>query len=229
MNQDSKPPLWQTAHAEELPEDQLNAVLEFYEENLVLKTFGENTVTVKHLSPQEVARALANEVSLCSGLLTPDVLWWRHDPAGATTAVWRDPQTWNATLQEEPFKPPRRFELPMPGLLFIARPARAPLVFAAPERPTSVHQPLFHTPTYNVFANGRVCPGNHRFPTEPSKVPESFFQSFFSLTGDPVDRSRKHGSNILSLWEEINGQPLYPTGDLVECTKVSNAMERLQG
>ncbi len=45
-------------------------------------------------------------------------------------------------------------------------------------------------------ATGRVCPGSHRFPEEVGLIPESFFQSFFSLTGDTRNRSKKHPDNL---------------------------------
>lgn len=221
-----KPPLWETAYAEDLPEDHLNAVLEFYEENLVLKTFNRAAITVRHLSPQEVARALSNESCVTTGLLTPDTLWWRHDATGPATAIWREPQVWSAALQMEPFEPPRRFKLPMPGLIFITKPGSTPSVFTSPERPTNPDQMLYNMPTFNVFSSGRICPGNHNFPLQPSRVPESFFESFFTLTGDHHSRSRKHQNDILSLWEEIDGQPDYPTEDLVEAISVSTAIER---
>ena len=219
-------PLWKTAHAEEFPQDTLKAVLEFYDENLLLKTFQKDTTTVKHLDPQQVARALANEISLTTGILTPDILWWRHDPAGPVTAIWREPKIWKAALQIDPFQPTRRFELPMPGLIFITRPGAVPHVFATPERPTGPQHTVYNMPTFNVFSNGRICPGNHHFPTEPSLVPESFFQSFFTLTGDPRERSKSHGTDILSLWEEIDGQPNYPFEDLVEHSQIAIALDR---
>lgn len=226
MNHAQREPIWLTAHAEDLPEDHLQAVLEFYEENLVLRTFQDGTTTVKHLSPQQVAQALSGEVSLSTGLLTPDVLWWRHDPNGATTAVWREPQVWPTALQVDPFQPTRRFNLPMPGLVFVTAPGTTPSVFAAKKRPTDPSESLYNMPAFNVFANGRVCPGNHHFPQEPQKIPESFFQSFFTVTGDPQNRSKKHGSDILSLWEQINGKAKYPLKDLVEHSTVAAALER---
>ena len=46
-------------------------------------------------------------------------------------------------------------------------------------------------PAFNVFRDGRVCPGSHSFPDEVGLIPESFFQSYFSLTGDTRERSKR--------------------------------------
>ena len=109
-------------------------------------------------------------------------------------------------LQREAFKPPARLKIPMPGLVFVCSPARAPWVYAALERPTDSEQQLYRTPAFNVFRDGRTCPGSHHFPEEIGRIPESFFQSFFSLTGDTGERSKKHPDNLQALWEELDGR-----------------------
>ena len=54
----------------------------------------------------------------------------------------------------------------MPGLVFVCSPGRAPWVYAATERPADAEQQLFRMPAFNVFGDGRVCPGSHRFPEQ---------------------------------------------------------------
>ena len=61
-------------------------------------------------------------------------------------------------------------------------------------------------PAFNVFSDGRTCPGSHRFPEEVARIPESFFQSYFSGTGDIRNRSRKHPDDLHALWEDLDGQ-----------------------
>ena len=184
MTAQSPKPAWLTALPEDIPQDTLRAVLEFYDENLVLRTLEEHSTTLRYLSPDEVARALSGQVSVVSGLLPPGTLWWKSDATGSTTAVWREPQPWKTALLRTPFEPPQSFRLPMPGLIFTCKTGQPPRVYAATQRPTNRDQPLFHIPTFNVFADGRICPGTHSFPPDPNEVPESFFDSFFSLTGD---------------------------------------------
>ena len=117
----------------------------------------------------------------------------------------------------------------MPGLVFVCSPGRAPWVYAAAERPTDAEQHLFRAPAFNVFSDGRVCPGSHRFPEEVDLIPESFFQSFFSLTGDTRDRSKKHPENLVALWEELDGKTEYPMEDLVPQCSVAHAMAVSEG
>ena len=117
----------------------------------------------------------------------------------------------------------------MPGLVFVCSPGRAPWVYTATERPTDPEQQLFRAPALNVFRDGRVCPGSHRFPDEVGLIPESFFHSYFSLTGDTRTRSKKHPDNLQALWEEINGKNEYPTKDLVPQCTVAHAMVVSEG
>ena len=103
----------------------------------------------------------------------------------------------------------------MPGLVFVCSPGRAPWVYAAKSRPTGADQQLYRAPAFNVFSDGRACPGSHKFPEEVGLIPESFFP----LTGDTRDRSKKHPGNLLTLWEELDGKSEYPIEDLVpQCT-----------
>ena len=144
-------------------------------------------------------------------------------------ALWRPPKVWPVALQREAFKPPARLRVPMPGLVFVCSPGRAPWVYAAKSRPTGAEHPLYRAPAFNVFADGRVCPGSHTFPEEVGLIPESFFQSFFSITGDTRDRSKKHPDNLHALWEELDGKRKYPLKDLVPQCTVGQAMAVSEG
>ena len=117
----------------------------------------------------------------------------------------------------------------MPGLVFVCSPGRAPWVYAAAGRPTNPEETLYRIPTFNVFGDGRVCPGSHRFPEDISRIPESFFESFFSTTGDSRQRSYKHPDALADLWAELNGQDEYPLDDLVPQCSVEEAMATSTG
>ena len=107
-----------------------------------------------------------------SGLLPKETLWWNQGETGQVVALWRPPQVWSVALQQEAFKPPARLRLPMPGagLRLLAGPR--PWVYAATSRPADLEQHLFRAPAFNVFRDGRVCPGSHRFPEEVGLIPE---------------------------------------------------------
>ena len=117
----------------------------------------------------------------------------------------------------------------MPGLVFVCSPGRAPWVYAALERPTDSEEQLFRMPAFNVFGDGRVCPGSHKFPEEVGLIPESFFQSYFSGTGDSRNRSKKHPDDLHALWEEIDGKTEYPAEDLVPHCTVAQASRPPRG
>ena len=118
------------------------------------------------------------------------------------------------TLLEHPFCCLSRYaaseicvRLPMPGLVFICLPsAQAPYVFAAKSRPRAAGEDLYHAPTFNVFRDGRVCPGTHVFPRDPGRMPEEFFRSHFSPAGDTTGRSRSHPDDLLGLWADMDRQ-----------------------
>ena len=210
---------WSLPGLAELPTDQIQVQLEVYTETVLLRGFEEDSTWVRTVSADEIASVFTRHLGFSSGLLPQDALWWNQGETGQMVALWRPPQVWAVALQREAFKPPARLRLPMPGLVFVCSPGRAPWVYAALERPTAPEQQLYRAPAFNVFRDGRVCPGNHRFPEEMGRIPESFFQSFFSLTGDTGDRSKKHPENLKTLWEELDGKAEYPVEDLVpQCT-----------
>ncbi|GAH11518.1 unnamed protein product, partial [marine sediment metagenome] len=128
-------------------------------------------------------------------------------------------------LQEEAFKPPRRLRLPMPGLIFICSPGRSPRVYAAKRRPSHPGDTIYHAPLFNLFRDGRSCPGTHKFPSQVEEIPENFFTSFFTTTADHAGRSKRYPSNLLRLWEELDGKKRYPLGDLVPLGKVEDLMK----
>ena len=212
-----------------MPRDKLNLQLEVHNETLLLRGFDGDASWVRTVSADEIANVFTRHLGFSSGLLPRDALWWNQGETGQVVALWRPPQVWPVALQREAFKPPARLRLPMPGLVFVCSPGRAPWVYAATERPTDAEQQLFRTPAFNVFRDGRVCPGSHRFPEEVGLIPESFFRSFFSLTGDSGNRSKKHHDNLQTLWEEIDGKTEYPVEDLVPQCTVVHAMAVSEG
>ncbi len=209
---------WSLPGQTEMPRDELRVQLEVYGETILLRGFENDSAWVRTVSADEIANVFTRHLGFSSGLLPEETLWWNQGETGQVVA-----------LQREAFKPPARLRLPMPGLVFVCSPGRAPWVYAAASRPIDPEQQLFRAPAFNVFRDGRVCPGSHRFPEEVGLIPESFFQSFFSLTGDSRDRSTKHPDNLHELWEELDGTTAYPTEDLVPQCTVGQAMAVSEG
>ena len=229
MSEDTDTTRWSLPGPAEVPSDQLQMQLEVYRETILLRGFDGDSTWVRTVSADEIAGALTRHLGFSSGLLPEEALWWNQGETGQVVALWRPPQVWPVALGREAFKPPARLRLPMPGLVFVCSPGRAPWVYAAMGRPADTEQQLFRAPAFNVFGDGRVCPGSHRFPEEVGLIPESFFQSYFSLTGDTRNRSKKHPDNLLALWEEIDGKNEYPMEDLVPQCTVAHAMAVSEG
>lgn len=209
----------------DLPRDSLRAQINVYEESITVRSFQEDgTGTVRMVSGAELYGALTKDVILRSGLLPQNTLWWTQGRQGPVIAIWKPPSIRRVALMVEPFQPPRRFTLPMPAMIFLCSPNRTPWVFAAKQRPQRPEDKVYRSPTFNTFRDGRVCPGNHRFPSQPEDIPDSFFLSFFSQTGDTENRSKKHAKDLMKLWEELDGMPKYPKGDLVQHGTVADIM-----
>ena len=220
---------WSLPGHDDLPRDQLQVQLEVYGETVLLRGFQGDSTWVRTVSADEIANVFIRHLGFSSGLLPQDALWWNQGETGRVVALWRPPQVWPVALQREAFQPPARLRLPMPGLVFVCSPGRAPWVYAALERPSNPEQQLYRAPAFNVFRDGRVCPGSHRFPEEVGLMPESFFRSFFSLTGDSQGRSKQHPDNLQDLWEKLDGKADYPVEDLVPQCTVAHAMAVSEG
>ena len=220
---------WSLPGGTDLPRDELKLQLEVYGETILLRGFENDSAWVRTVSADEIAGVFTQHLGFSSGLLPQEALWWNQGETGQVVALWRPPQVWPVALQREASKPPARLRLPMPGLVFVCSPGRAPWVYAAAGRPADPEQRLFRAPAFNVIGDGRVCPGSHRFPEEVGLIPEGFFQSFFSLTGDSRNRSKKHPENLIALWEELDGQTEYPTEDLVPQCTVAHAIAVSEG
>ena len=72
---------------------------------------------------------------------------------------------------------------------------------------------------------GRVCAGTHAFPADPNRIPEEFFHSYFSATGDTArGKSQRHPDDVGQLWNILNGQAAYPLDDLIPQLHVADAL-----
>ncbi len=210
---------WSLPGAADAPRDELKMQLEVYGETILLRGFEREADWVRTVSADGIANVFVQHIGFSSGLLPDNALWWGQGETGRIVGLWRRPQVWSVALQREAFAPPARLRLPMPGLVFVCSPGRAPWVYAAQNKPADPEQPLYRMPAFNVFRDGRVCAGSHKFPDDAGEIPESFFRSYFSLTGDSNDRSKKHPDDLQALWEEIDGKTEYPAEDLVpQCT-----------
>lgn len=206
----------------EVQPDTLRARLEVYGESCVLTTFQNALTSTRLVHPLDLAQAMVQQLSLSTGILPPDTLWWASTREGPVTALWRAARVWKVALQLEAMRPAERLAIPMPGLVFVCQPGKAPRVYAAKRRPAHSQDWLYHAPLFNVYTDGRTCPGTHTYPQRVAEAPESFFAAFFSPAGQANGRSKKHPKELAALWRELDGQAKYPTADLVEWGRVKD-------
>jgi len=208
-----------------VPADPLRLRLDFHHQAVVMTLFDPETVERRIVSAMDVSHALASELSFGSGLLPPHTIWWQNTRQGPIFALYEEPRVRRLALQELATSPPRRFTIPLPGLIFLCSPGKPPWVFAVKNKPTKDTDIVYKAPLCNVYADGRTCPGNHRYPTRVADIVESFFISFFSATADMRNRSVKFPNNIILLWEYLNKKKTFPNADLVKHGKVKDLMQ----
>ena len=213
---------WAVPESLDIPPDELKVRLDFYKESVVLSVVENGVTTTRLVSANDVALAMLRQIPLSSGILPPNALWWGNGVNGAEVALWRPPRVWPIAISIGLDSPAVRMRIPMPGLIFICRPAMPPRVFAAKGRPKSVNDSIYHAPLYNLFQDGSTCAGSHRFPSNVDDIPESFFASFFTTTAHSNGRSQKYPHNLMDLWRELEGKRKYPVSDLVRCGTVKD-------
>lgn len=216
---------WALPEGLQVPKDELRLRLDFYDGTLLMHRYEGGTTTTHQVSPDDVAAALTRDLAVSSGLLPPNTLWWKNSRNGPLVALWVAPKVRAVAMQDKPFEPPTRLRVPMPGAIFVCAPGQPPWVYAVKSRPRAATDTVYSFPAFNVFSHGRVCPGTHQFGQSLPNIPDEFFISYFSHTGDFAGRSTKHPKDLRALWEELNGKTQFPTSDLVRAGTVSDVME----
>lgn len=198
-----------------IPPDKLRLRLDFFYQAAMLTYFEGNTVITRMVDPMDVAHALASDLSFSTGLLPPGILWWQNTKSGPVFSIYAEPKIWKVALEAEPGKPPKRFTLPLPGLIFLCSPNQTPWVYAVKKKPTKETDIVYRAPLLNIYNTGRSCPGSHNYPSRIADMVQSFFMSFFSAAGDRSRRSAKYPDDVLGLWKNLDGKKKYPMDDLV--------------
>lgn len=198
-----------------IPPDPLRLRVDFHHQAVVITSFEGETVTSKVVSAMDIAHSLAQELSMGSELLPDNTLWWRNTRSGPVVAIYVEPQVRRLALEEDMNKPPRRFNIPLPGMIFLCRPGMPPWVYAVKKKPTKETDIVYKAPLANVFDTGRSCAGTHNYPLRVQEIPKSFFVSFFTKTADLRNRSMKFPESVIHLWEFLHGKKKYPLEDLI--------------
>jgi hypothetical protein len=230
MEQDKKPAFsWAVPKDLGIPADSLRLRVDFFHQSTILTSFDGDTVTTRQVDAMDIAHALSSDLSFGTGLLPENTLWWLNSRDGQIYAIYVEPRIRKLALQENLNKPPQRFEVPLPGFVFLCSPCKAPWLVAVTKRPTKATDITYHAPCANVFRNGRSCPGSNKYPERVQDIVESFFVSFFTSTADLQGRSKSHPKNIIQLWKSIDGQKEFPMDDLVPFGTLGDLMKFGEG
>lgn len=197
--------------------DRLRLVLYFYAESIVLQNVDEESAaSFRMVDARDLANALAGELSFGSGLLPENVLWWTNDNSGPVTALWVPPAVRRLAVQTKDVGPPDRYDMPLPGLIFLCRPGLPPWVYAASRRPAGPKDRVYRAPLPNVYEDGHSCAGSQKYPADVGGVPGSFFRSFFTRE-ETKNRSKKHPHDVVELWKELDRgkKKEFPLSDLL--------------
>jgi hypothetical protein len=218
---------WQLPESLGIPPDPVRMVINFHDQAVVVKTFGEINA-VKIVSANDIAHALSEELGYSTGILpgaadSANTLYWQNTKDGPVLALYEPPRVCKLVMDKYD-KEPKVYEVPAPGLVFLCRAAKAPAVFAVKQRPAGEMEKLYHAPFPNVYENGKSCPGSHRYPADTGKIPEHFLRSLFAGSGY-CKLSDKFGGDVVKLWESLKGKKEYPLDDLIEWGPLANLVK----
>lgn len=216
---------WAVPDSLQIPPDPLKCRLDFHHQACVMTLFDGDIVDTKIVSAMDVAYALSTELTFGTGLLPANTLWWTNTRNGPVYALYVEPKTWKVALLVDADKPPRRFVIPMPALIFLCTPSLAPWVFAVKKKPTKITDIVYRAPLCNLHENGRSCAGTHKYPKRVADVVNSFFTSFFTATADLTNRSLAYPYSVVGLWEHLDKKKRFPMSDLVKHGTVRDLME----
>jgi len=224
-NKDETPGItWAVPSELGVPPDKLRLRLDFYHQATTVTYFEGDMVVTKIVDALDVAHALASDLTFSTGLLPDGTLWWQNTRSGPIFALYVEPKIRKVALEMDPGNPPKRYTIPLPGLIFLCTPNQAPWVYAVTKKPTKETDIVYRAPFANIYNNGKSCPGSHRYPSRVADTAESFFMSFFSSAGDKGNRSKQFPNNVLKLWDFLDGKKKYNLTDLVPHGTIKDLM-----
>ena len=188
---------WSLPGPADMPRDTLQMQLEVYKETILLRGFENDSTWVRTVSADAIANVFTQHLGFSSGLLPqegPLVEPGRDRTGGCPVAA-------AAGLVGGPATGGVQASLTAPaahagaGLRLLAGPPALGLRRNEPaHRPRAASLP--GPRLQRLRRRGGSVPEATGSRRRWGLIPESFFQSFFSLTGDTRDRSKKHPENL---------------------------------
>lgn len=192
--------------------------LDFYDSAIIISRYaspytepGGSAVTAYPVSAADVANACA-QLSISSGLLPPETLFWRRSGLAATLAIFVPARRWRVQLGAE------TYHIPLPPFIFSGC-GRQYHVYAVKERPSGRRAALYHLPSPNVNGDGKICAGGARFPecrAESINDALHLFVEGSRFNNDlSANKCRDFPQNVAELWPKLDGKRRFRRQQLV--------------
>lgn len=189
------------------------ARLDLYNEAIIMTKFGHNSSTSYPVSIHDLACAFG-QVPASSGFLPPNTLFHGRVGGQEFMGIYFSSSTNDVTVEEE------TMTIPFPSAIFIGC-GKQYKIYAVTSYPKNQNVVLYRYPSPNVWSDGRICAGDTPFPTcTPESIIKAFklfIESRFN-THLSNNKCKSHPSNIISLWETLDGQEEFPITELVLST-----------
>jgi PRTRC genetic system protein B len=190
--------------------------LDFYDTAVVMSRWTEDGRTTTYpVAVQDVVSACTT-VTLGSGLLPPDVLFWRQRGQTVTLGIYVPARRWRVQVEEGAVR--QGYHLPLPPLVFVGSGA-AYQVFAVRRRPGNGREPLYAAPCPNVHHTGDICRGEARFPVCAADTIRAALHLFLegSVFNSHLsnDKCKSYPEDVRQLWAALAGKKRFPLKELV--------------
>jgi PRTRC genetic system protein B len=195
--------------------------LDFFETAVILSRWEANGQTTSYpVAVQDVVSACTG-VTLSSGFLPPDTLFWRRQANQTTLGITVPGRRWQVRTDK------KTYHVPMPPLVFVGR-GHAYSLYAVKQKPLTIHTPLYHVPCPNVFADGGICPGATPFPACSAQSMNKALTLFWegSLFNGHLSQGKccSQPKDVRKLWVELDGRKRFPLAELVPMNKTLQSL-----
>jgi hypothetical protein len=190
--------------------------LDFYQTAVLLSRREEDGQILTHpISVHDVVGACA-DLSLSSGLLPANTLFWGQQASLVTMGIYVPPRRWRMRMEE------RVYDVPMPTFVFVGK-GSTYRIFTVKQRPAGEEEPLYHAPCPNVHPDGGICAGDTPFPDCSPQTIETALNLFMenSLFNGDLSRNkcRSYPDDVRQLWAALEGKKRFPLLELVSAQK----------
>lgn len=212
------PPMVLADLPEEIPPDdraKLRLLLLFFQDFVVGQKFEDKGKPQQPfmVDPAQVVVTLAG-ISLNSGLLPENVLFWGMVDSYPRVAIFIPAQVWPVAVRGHQ----EALKVPLPPLVFIGH-RYDYSIWAVEGWPSNLNAPVYIAPCPNTSPAG-VCRGNAPFPSaDPATIWQAWDAFMSSKFNEDLaeGKSRACPKNILEQWVRLHeeGADVYPREDLI--------------